>query len=985
MRMTLRQLATKFLFLTVISCPVLMAQSLDVFYGRNDVSCTSPPLRQNATCSRAGTTVTCTVTNGAAYVSTASNTHIPMVIEGTGTALDVVWTNGQSQAGGMLLNNAGISGNTLTMTSATSGAIAPTAGTVRPARWWTELNPGGPGLGYKLCTPQGHWQFTQQVSQAIDWNGFGVTKYGSACINAKQEFLVWNSVMGFNGIGHASDSALYDGGACPTNPRAPFFLEQVYSVHAMDNLTSGTWAGLDQALKNLDFLMTTNYTCSLRRPLMDYFDSRWKQDIIGEASSLNPTMNAYASSAFIIGVTIDDTGSVMLPNANTDFHTAPAGNNDCDGALAVAVTSPHQSYSNHNGIYGSNNPWLYPDDKVYSKTLSAAAPSGCFDPVTAPNTAPCSWPDFVRNKYGTVAAMNADWGATYTSFDSTETKVTGESIGTGNGITTNFSFTFAHANVTPGTIHIKVAGTTIGGDCPQIGKDCGGSVGNGYIIGLPSGILASTTGTAGVLTYSTGVTTGVKFSSAPAVGQAITVDYTFGGWASGGTGLPDETGANTTWVGTNYKCLINPPSWSANTAYPGSSSNPILIINDNTTNSWQALIVPGTSGSIRPNFTAISGSTITDGPTATWESIGNRVCGTGGDFPAANANPNYAATIEAFLGQFAAKYLGDASSAMKGLYPGLMYAGSDENGVWKNQSRSPVLKASVPFVDFIFTEMGPLDFDPQMLAKLRWTTYFWPKGILTYNTFVSPQSEFSVNGNFPQYATRQLEGRAWYNRKQWTLTNLDWNGRISFIGDQWNSYLDGEQGSSFGFEDKRHNPFDGISNVSATLPCSSPNAAFNCGGNTTCALGSGNWCGTDLLTHAGCGFCLIDANALWLANFSQPITIPAVQMSFNVMPLPSQPPVPTLTKLSPANTYLTSQGFSQDGLAFASSLSMTATGSGFTSTTVCTLDGTPLVCTCGSSLACTIVIPATALRVPTAKAVHTIGVSNPAVVAPVVQ
>jgi hypothetical protein len=47
----------------------------------------------------------------------------------------------------------------------------------------------------------------------------------------------------------------------------------------------------------------------------------------------------------------------------------------------------------------------------------------------------------------------------------------------------------------------------------------------------------------------------LEFAVAPANGAAITVDYVENGWMYG-TGLMDEDGRNTSWVGTNWVCFV---------------------------------------------------------------------------------------------------------------------------------------------------------------------------------------------------------------------------------------------------------------------------------------------------------------------------------------------------------------------------------------------------------------------------------------------
>lgn len=109
-------------------------------------------------------------------------------------------------------------------------------------------------------------------------------------------------------------------------------------------------------------------------------------------------------------------------------------------------------------------------------------------------------------------------------------------------------------------------------------------------------------------------------------------------------------------------------------------------------------------------------------------------------------------------------------------------------------------------------------------------------------------------------------------------------------------------------------------------------------------------------------------------------TIPSLMLSFQ--PLPIQNPIPVLTQLSPASSYLSSKGFSQDGITFLPSLTVTLLGSGFVSGTVCNFDGTPITCTCGSTTSCVITIPSSLTALPTARTSHSITVSNPVVVVP---
>ena len=74
-----------------------------------------------------------------------------------------------------------------------------------------------------------------------------------------------------------------------------------------------------------------------------------------------------------------------------------------------------------------------------------------------------------------------------------------------------------------------------------------------------------------LINYSNGAIT-VTFSQPPAVGQQISANYVVNGWMYG-TGLMDEDGRHTAWLGTNAYCLtpatacdgVDAPAPNANT------------------------------------------------------------------------------------------------------------------------------------------------------------------------------------------------------------------------------------------------------------------------------------------------------------------------------------------------------------------------------------------------------------------------------------
>src|SRR5260370_27403132 len=161
--------------------------------------------------------------------------------------------------------------------------------------------------------------------------------------------------------------------------------------------------------------------------------------------------------------------------------------------MMVAAMSPVQRAN-------SNFGWVYTDTLMHTKQALN---------------------DFLVSKDATVTALNTAWGSNYTTFDSSGTQITGETIGSGNGSTLTFSYTLKNVAPAPFSVQILVNGTPVAGD-----------TGNGSIFG--PNVTAST------ITYATGAldlafTTG----NAPAAGAAITVNYIQNGWGTG-TGFMDE-------------------------------------------------------------------------------------------------------------------------------------------------------------------------------------------------------------------------------------------------------------------------------------------------------------------------------------------------------------------------------------------------------------------------------------------------------------
>ncbi len=820
------------------------------------------PHAQAATCSRTTTTVTCTVVDGTKYAIGE-----PMAVTGTGTALDwsatVCASNlAQSQAGGLLITN--IVGNTLTLSSPTSGTVGSSSGTIKPLRWYAALNSGR----VKIFDPLDHWLFSQQVVQAT---AASIAKYGSnQCNTAKDEFIAWDSLgnlagEGFNSTGQSNVSPhYYDGGTCPSNNRIPFMTEGFESSYYSDNLIQGSFTGVSQPGKDMNWALDANFvTQGLVRAQLDFFDPRFESFVQGWEAGNNsdPTLN---QSAWNIGKDHQDSGvgGAAPTNAGWMFNSVPTGKSDTHIGLLTLATSPHQTASanilyagtpNGPNAFPSSGFYLYPDAKVYMKDSASVNYYGESTTGTPPATCDytniskiCSLQDYLTAEYTTIGALNTAWGTSYTTFGSSETQVTAETFGTGTGAQTSFTHTFAHGNISPTSIQILVAGTVKGGDCPSfLGSCAAAGAGKGTMIGVNIN--------GGTCTYATGTSCTMTFSSAPANGAAITVNYTYGGWASStpGTGLLDEDG---THEGANGVCPYLPSAFANNHLY---SIGDIIDVSSNT--SWQYVSTGGTSaGSGTPTFSATAGVTATSGP-VTFTSIGTRVCGSGGTYSGTMPNATMGADLEAWVAHNAAAYLSALKTAQAAVAPDLLNWGADQLGVWQTTPNVGVLKAANSYVDVAMTSLWDSTQDGAGPIKFNQFTHFYSGPLSNYLAPTTSQSAFSCNGNVPCFTTQQLKGQWWYTITNYWLTQVGYDGNKHGAVIQWTSNIDGLQSSSFGFETAAYNPYNTHDDVTASVSCLFN--AFTCGSES-----SASWNGSDSITHAGCGSCIADATKLWVAG-----------------------------------------------------------------------------------------------------------------------
>jgi hypothetical protein len=335
------------------------------------------------------------------------------------------------------------------------------------------------------------------------------TRYTSTAIASFEESLRW-AWLGGNAIGEDSDANIQNGiSSYATNAAMLPTFNPAGGTVISPTIYAGVNNGgrISQPIHNITGSVTHQINSTLNFPIsiLDYLDPNYFTYCLQQFGSAGTPGGYKTMSAQ--GMIFDDGDNTHVAAAGAQFWGVEnTGNGQGQGQLEHAgwlmgIASPHitaektQTYTS-----ATNAPYFFPNDEVYSKTLtvtasgtvstsgtSVTATSGTFSTswrsgtaitihgtgynianvssptsltlatsagtqtgvsfsVVAPTcslTTPCSWPDYARSVYGTIGALNTAYGSNYSTFGSNETKVTGFVVGTGNGTTTNFTCTLS--------------------------------------------------------------------------------------------------------------------------------------------------------------------------------------------------------------------------------------------------------------------------------------------------------------------------------------------------------------------------------------------------------------------------------------------------------------------------------------------------------------------------------------------------------------
>lgn len=437
-------------------------------------------------------------------------------IDGTSTAMD--WTpcatTNSTQCALHLVSVTTGTSPTFVFVGYASQSVAATAGFLRPAYVSVQTVTTPFGTGSHYVDPLGDWLFPITVN-TLCTTGCGntndtktslgktyaailTTKYGSnTCTQAK--YLTLDMLAAYVNTSSVDSDSTFGEVGCPASykPLMQFnglTLQQPDGFDLLDN----RFGFASQPPIDLNSVIDTSPAIGEYHQNIDYFSVYWTNYLVnywttaGGAGTFTGKASQYGEP--LIGEdTMSDTDDVNLVDSGQWWPDIDSALPGVDPGWIAAISPLHASFEQGTptNLY---TPFHMADDVNYEKKLSATPPAGCYMPFsyTSPfhvtygkfgtSYPACSWGDLVRNYFDNsvanmkLASGSGGLGVTFDSFGSDETAVSSEAVcaaGTGAGQCGNaasVSYTLAHTNPTPMSLHIvvSISGTgsaDVAGDC----------------------------------------------------------------------------------------------------------------------------------------------------------------------------------------------------------------------------------------------------------------------------------------------------------------------------------------------------------------------------------------------------------------------------------------------------------------------------------------------------------------------------------------
>jgi hypothetical protein len=680
-----------------------------------------------------------------------------------------------------------------------------------------------------LCTPAGNAIWAQGMYVAGPQGNFAA-KYGSSS-NAYEQTLARLKNWGFNFLHTYSDANLMPWNRATKMPAVWIVRPGGYGMYASSRPDNPFPAGtLDQNIKDLGNGASPYFTNISQNGIVDWSDlarlNKGLTYLLTRTQGIDPLGLAAAiqrnnSLDYLIGVAVEDsdqTWGYWGSGEHDPFESQPSGRGTAHGGYMTAIMSPQQQAD------GSRQSLYTTDQTVYTKK---------------------AWHDFLVAKYGTISALNAAWGSNYTTFDSSATTVTGESLGTTDGTAFTFSKTLANSGtLVPNSLRVYQDGAMIAGDCfhPAWGDNCNPTTGTNW------GAVWGPTASGGTVNYGTKTVTlaftGVYkylLSLSCTTGGAPSCTATINDYDDAGFGATvgrTISVRSSTCCSTNNESVIS-KSGDVGGVYTYTWTN---TAGNSGSESW--------AGGARDLVATVTSPTAGHTLTINYQLNGWDAGGTGlmdedgrpahswlgsDPYALANANATVAADLRAFLNQLASKYFSSMRTGVRVAFTnaGLaapMYLGPDAFGTWTSTPRKEVLQAASGTIDLaIMGGAAGYTLTQSMLDFMaQWYGGPFLDGVFLHANADSP---FSTNVLEFDYSTQAARGSAFQLTVQSYLSSTTSSGFNPRVGFGWWQYGDNSgEGTNWGLVTLKDNAYNGHEAVSGSVPCSAPLQGYSCGG-----------------------------------------------------------------------------------------------------------------------------------------------------------
>ncbi len=690
------------------------------------------------------------------------------------------------------------------------------------SRWW-------------ICTPAGHAFFKQGVYiTGIAPNLNIDVKYGSTTNLANAQLSRLKS-WGFNTIDIDGYEGMWPTASPAPSTLMPFISSAKPGLDAMDGraLNALDVGGLNYAVKNIWATMPPGfYVYDPWLPAQPDLSDPGIAKVAGYVFTHNSDWLRTSGSQYadyMMGVALDDADNMWAFSQD-----------DCTPGLSVQhlgwvslATSPIQNAGTLLPYVTNFPQFLYYDNQHVSKA---------------------GLESFLKNRYGdSYSALNTAWGSNYTQWDSTGTTVTGETVATGDGRTTAYTYTLLSSKPSRYSIGITINGTLMAGDLAHDNGNGGadptntndGRIWGPYVTGTityGTGVLSLTFST--TLNPQAGNRNIQKISIANNIVTVQTVAQ-HGLWAGATVNISGTTNYNRTALGPIT--VID----SITFTYPLTGS-----FATETGGTYALNAVPGASDTIAVNYVyngwEIGTGLMDEADNHSWSNGDPYTCNLSG-LPA-----QMRTDLNDYLYQIAYTYYSGYAQQIHTYFPKTMYTGHD--GVSNGVPKAPILKAAAQVLDVLSTVYGN-----QFTQAQLDTLYAGYGDRPLYDSFYASANLDSPNSTVPDsavhYLTQEAKGQAYLARMQSALNKAyTATGSHPYVGISVWSYLDMNDGNGyrFGLVTTNDNAYDGHEDAPLSKTCSAPLQAYTCVAETAFTLPT------------------------WHANSSVPFNNPAIHALFSI-------------------------------------------------------------------------------------------------------